>query len=360
MKSEEPIEIVGAGPAGLAAAIVAAKLGRGRRVVVYEQHADVGAKFHGDFQGLENWTTSADVLDELAGMGIEPRFSVLPVREQVCFGPRGQRQVLHSVRPVYYLVRRGPTAGSLDACLKQQALELGVDLRLQQRAPRTDGHHVVAKGPARAVIVAAGYLFETDQEDGCYAVMSNRLAPGGYGYLLVWNGQATLAVCAFSDYHRVSEYLERTANFFQEKTGIAIKNPRTIGGAGDVYLPQVPDRRRSFPTVAGEAAGIQDALWGFGIRYALLSGSLAGRLAAGDPPEALRVQWRKRISDPVRSSFVNRWLCSALGDHSYRLLLAALSRSSDPGLVLRAIYRPRWWKDLLSPLAAGRLGRPRD
>ena len=63
------IHISSAGPAGLAAAITAARAGQ--PVVVYEQRQDVGGRFHDDFQGLENWTTDGDVLEELASFGIE-------------------------------------------------------------------------------------------------------------------------------------------------------------------------------------------------------------------------------------------------------------------------------------------------
>lgn len=47
----EPIQIAGAGPAGLAAAITLARAGR--QVVVHELQSDVGHRFKRDFQGLE-------------------------------------------------------------------------------------------------------------------------------------------------------------------------------------------------------------------------------------------------------------------------------------------------------------------
>src|SRR5687767_15509664 len=102
------IEIAGAGPAGLAAAITAAK--GGARVVVYERAMQVGSRFHGDFQGLENWSPQQDALDELAAAGVEPTFPRAPFHRQVCIDPDERLHVVdsRSARPFYHLVRRGP------------------------------------------------------------------------------------------------------------------------------------------------------------------------------------------------------------------------------------------------------------
>ena len=64
----ELIQIGGAGSAGLAAAITLAKAGR--RVLVHEMQSEVGNRFDGDFQGLENWSAQQDVLDQLRELGI--------------------------------------------------------------------------------------------------------------------------------------------------------------------------------------------------------------------------------------------------------------------------------------------------
>ena len=62
--TKQAIEIAGAGPAGLAAAIMLAKAGK--EVVVHEAYKEVGHRFgslYQDFQGLENWTTEQNVLE---------------------------------------------------------------------------------------------------------------------------------------------------------------------------------------------------------------------------------------------------------------------------------------------------------
>jgi flavin-dependent dehydrogenase len=73
---DRPVEIVGAGPAGLVAALTLAR--NGYRAVVHELRPDVGHRFHGDFQGLENWSTKEDVIDLLGRMGIKINFPCHP------------------------------------------------------------------------------------------------------------------------------------------------------------------------------------------------------------------------------------------------------------------------------------------
>ena len=62
----------------------------GQDSVVYERHADVAGRFHGDFQGIENYSTRGDALEELAAAGVDPTFKFTPFSEAVLYDDRGR------------------------------------------------------------------------------------------------------------------------------------------------------------------------------------------------------------------------------------------------------------------------------
>jgi len=338
--------VLGAGPAGLAAALTANRAGR--RVIVHERSSEVGHRFHDDFQGLENWTTDGDVIDELAGLGIEPTFDHTPIREAVVFDPR-RVHTYRSPRPLFYLVRRGAREGTLDSSLKAQALARGIEIRFGQARPHLPEGGVVAEGPHGSDAVALGYVFATQAADGAFAAMSDHLAPKGYAYLLVVQGQATVAACMFDDFHNKQVYLERTVAFFREKVGFDMQNPRRFGGAGGFDVPQTG--RRGDLLFVGEAAGFQDALWGFGMRYAMLSGTLAARSLVSGRLEDYDRLWEKRLGGLLRTGIVNRYMYGKLGARGYRGLAWLLDRTADPRSLLGRLYRPSLLARLLYPIA---------
>lgn len=341
--NKQAIEISGAGPAGLAAALAISRLGK--QACVYERHADVGRRFHGDFQGLENWTKDIDVLDELVEVGIELDFKYKPFNEINAFDPDGNEYCYKTQRPLFYLVQRGKQSGSLDYSLKQQTLKAGVEIRFNQALHRLPNGGIVTEGPHRADAIAVGYLFETDMADGAYAVVSDRLAAKGYAYLLIWDGRGTLASCLFADFHNESRYLERCVEFFTEKVGVKMQNPRRFGGSGNFFLPR--SARKGGILYAGEAAGFQDPLFGFGMRSAILSGAAAGRALVSGKPEAYEQYWNKRLRPYQQTAATNRWFYNRLGDKGYRAIMRSLKEGQDAAQRLEHAYAPRWWKRIL-------------
>jgi flavin-dependent dehydrogenase len=348
--SGEAIHIVGAGLAGLTAALTLAHAGR--RAVVHEQRSDVGGRFHGDLQGIENWTTRGNVLEELATVGVDPSFDVHPCREGTFYDPEGREYIYRSTEPLFYLVRRGRQPGTLDQQLKAKALAAGVEIRFRDPVTRLPEGGIVAGGPRGFDGIVVGYVFETSRADGVFAVLSDDLAPKGYSYLLVSRGRGTVATCLFEDFHREKLYVERTIAFFRQKAGLDMRNPVRFGGTGNVLLPSTA--RHGAILFAGEAAGFQDALWGFGMRMAMISGNLAARaLLAGRPAEYDRL-WRRRLGDLLKVSIVNRYAFARMRDQGYVRLMRSIGRSLDAREWFRRHYAPSLYKRLLFPLARRR------
>jgi flavin-dependent dehydrogenase len=342
-----PIHIVGAGPAGLAAALTVARAGG--RAIVHERCSDVGGRFHGDLQGIENWTTAGDALEELASFGIESSLPARPVREGVFFDPEGREYRYASPDPLFYLVRRGAAPGTLDQCLKAQAVEAGVEIRFCDPRARLPEGGIVAGGPRAADTIAVGYVFETDRCDGVFAALSERLAPKGYAYLLISAGRGTVAACLFDDFHRERLYLERTVDFFREKVGLTMRNPVRFGGAGNILLPK--SARHGPILFIGEAAGFQDALWGFGIRIGMRTGHLAARALLEESPESYDPAWRACLGRLLGTSLVNRFAFARLGDRGYVRFMKGITRTPDARRWLRGHYAGTIVKSLLLPIA---------
>jgi len=354
-RNRQIIEISGAGPAGLAAAIAIVRAGGNARV--YERRNDVGARFQGDFQGLENWTTETGVLEELDGIGIAPYFEHAPVNEVTCYGPNGDiERKVRSQQPLFYLVRRGSEPGTLDYNLKQQALAAGIEICFDETLRNLPNGGIVTEGPHRADAIAVGYLFETDMANGAYAIVSEQLAARGYAYLLICNGRATLATCLFNDFHNERLYLERCVDFFTDKLGVQMNNPRRFGGTGNFALPKSARKRNIL--YAGEAAGFQDPLFGFGIRSAMLSGAAAGRAQIAGNYEQYESFWKNRLRDYHKTGAVNRWFYERLGDRGYSRMLRHYPQGWDIRERMRRSYAPRLWKRTWYHLAVAKHHTP--
>ncbi len=345
---DTPVEIAGAGPAGLAAAITLAHAGC--QVIVYETHKEVGHRFGNDFQGLENWTTKEDVLSVLEGQGLTTDFDAVPCHNGVFFDFIGKRHEIKSDETLFYLVERGPGSGTLDSALLRQAQSLGVDVHFNSRLSQMSGEGILAVGPRAADAIAVGYHFETDMADGFWAICDNELAPKGYAYLLVMKGRGTVKSCMFSGFKQEKLYVQRTLEAFQRLVGLEMKNSKPHGGSGNFHIPHSA-YSGSHPLV-GEQAGFQDTLWGFGMRLAISSGMLAAQsLLNGKNYDTL---WQQALKPQMDTSVVNRALYSLMGNRGYSWCLRSLSNKTDLRGSLQRQYQPSLPKRLLAPWARHR------
>ena len=124
-------------------------------------------------------------------------------------------------------------------------------------------------------------------------------------------------------------------------------NPQPHGGVGNFRIPVTA--LSGVHPVAGEQAGFQDTLWGFGMRAAITSGVLAARsLLHGDDYNRL---WRESLERPMAAALVNRAFYGLLGNRGYRWCMRRQENHLDAREFLRRLYRPTLARRLLAPLA---------
>jgi len=323
--------ILGAGPAGLTAAIVLAQ--NGRRVAIYERRPGVGLRFNEDYQGLENWSVEQDALSELEEEGLKINFFCKPFSSGRIYNPALVPLEVCSPRTLFYMVKRGRGADTLDTGLQRQALDAGVEFYYNQTISPREAD-IVATGPRGVNALAAGITFETDLRDCAYGIVGDHLAPKGYTYLLVADGKATLATVLFSSFSKASLCLERAIHTYGRLLGLTITNPRRWGGYGNFDVPQtaIMDGR----LLVGEAAGFQDFLFGFGIRLAMLSGILAAKSILYS--ENYDILWKRRLLPLLKVSRVNRLLYTRLGNIAYNFLWLLVCKSHRPDRIMRLLY----------------------
>lgn len=347
-------KIRGAGPAGLAAAITLAK--ENYQVTVYEKAKDCGTRFKGDLQGLENWTSVTSVLDEMRNVGLETNnFDCAPVSSLKTIDADHGIITFDSQQPLFYVVKRGVRSNMLDQGLKEQAQALGVEI-LFNAPVGEDAVDIVASGPApdKLCAIDTGIVFETDAENAAYGLLDDRGAYKGYSYLLITNGYGCMCTVLFDKFSEIHQQFALVRQTFEEVTGINIKNPSQVGGYGSFTTQNTFVKGRQL--YVGEAAGLQDLLWGFGIRIAIRSGHLAARCLIEGRDYAAAA--RETFGQSMRTGVVNRTIWEHLGNTGYKRLLSLARRSKDPrGFLLRYLFRYSWWRRLVFPVALWDLRR---
>jgi flavin-dependent dehydrogenase len=296
------IRILGAGLSGLSAAISLAK--EGQKVDVFEKNNEVGKRFHGDLEGLENWSEKRDILEELKEMNIRINFDCDPFSTLIITSGSRKKTIVFD-RPLFYLVKRGFVPGSFDLGLKEQALELGVTIHFGKTIPRYQAD-IIATGPRSDEIVGInkGIVFKTEMKDTAILLLNHKAAFRGYAYLLVTRGHGCMCTVVIDDFSSISRCFEETKEIFSAITNLDIQRPKRVGGFGSFSAKNRFEKNESL--FVGEAAGLQDFLWGFGMRYAIISGFLAARSILKNENYGEIV--KERFSNKLMASLTNRYL----------------------------------------------------
>ncbi|BFU42352.1 NAD(P)/FAD-dependent oxidoreductase [Krasilnikovia sp. MM14-A1004] len=312
------VAVVGAGPAGAAAALAACRAGA--RTLLLDRADFPRDKPCGD--GI-----AADALDILAGLGVpDAARGCPPIGRLRLVAPGGATVARPLPRPAYTVPRR-----IFDARLVVAAVAAGAELRRHTvRTVRDDGDEVRVDGYRAAVVIGA---------DGAGSVVRRALGhpPNPPGHLALairgyapWNdtkpdGAEQLIVTTsarWPAYAWAFPLGDGTANvgYGEVLRGAPLSRAylleRLAGllpgadptGLRAHHLPlstRRPPPARGRVLLAGDALSLINPFTGEGIFYAVLSGALAGAAAAGAPHEAAArytAALRRRLGRHLRHS----------------------------------------------------------
>ncbi|MFH1722216.1 MAG: NAD(P)-binding protein [Candidatus Altiarchaeota archaeon] len=333
------IKILGAGVSGLTAAINISKAGFD--VEVFEKEKDVGQRFSGDFQVIENWVHREDILDIIKKMNLDLDFSPKPLDNLMIFGPKGKKFVLTSKhKSGAYIVQRGPGKGSLDCCLKNQALKSGVKINFNSGVKPEDAD-IVATGPNIITCIASGINFSTNNQDTEAWIIDDEVVPKAYSYLVIRGGCGTIASVIMSNFNDQQKYMGGAVDKFKKYLDIELRDSKPFIGHGGFSV--TAKKQLGGRLFVGEAGGFQDKLFGFGLRYAIESGYYAARSII-ENRDYEDVLVKSELVDQQKSSVVNRFLYERLGNVGYRFLLNHWASRKDVEGYMRGWYTLPSWK----------------
>ena len=350
--SNGPVHILGAGLSGLAAATYLAKAGR--EVHVHEIRSDSGARFDGDFQGIENWTSDSDFFDEMLDWDFDPEqfksdaFDVIDLVH-----PDDEITQPRTSGVAFRVVERGTAEHCIDQGFKRMALAAGAEIHYDTRREPEDCH-IVAAGPKETSAVAYGEIFRTDHPNHVTFQLNDKLAPGAYSYLIIIDGIGLISTCLWRQQKKTSRYLNETIAWYEQHYDLNRRPIKRVGGKGDFGLPTRYIHEGRY--YVGEAGGLQDCMWGFGMRYAITSGVLAAKSILGECDYEVEV--RGRLLPLVRTSAINRFLMNRVGDRGFKMVanhwMRDQEKKGDGIAFMRWLYNPGLGRRVLWPLV--RLG----
>ena len=337
---------MGAGLSGLAAAITLAK--EGVEVHVHDVRKDSGERFDGDFQALENWSMDADFFDQLTEWGYDTNefkateFSVVDL-----IHPDDEITKTHTPNVAYRIVERGTSDHTIDQGFKRMAIAAGANLHYKSRVKEEDCQ-IIACGPKGTSAVAYGEIFKTNHPNHIAFQLNDKLAPGSYSYLIIIDGIGLICTCLWRKQRGTDRFLNETIAWYQKHyPDIDMVPIKRVGGKGDFTINKNYFQDGRY--YVGESGGLQDFMWGFGMRMAVWSGHLAAQDILGNCDYETEV--RKQLMPYVKTSVANRFLMNRVGDRTFKRMCKAWMKDQNKrgdGLIwIGKLFRPTWYKSLL-------------
>ena len=342
------IDILGAGLSGLSAATILAR--GGYDVHVHEIRKDSGARFDGDFQGLENWSSDTDFFDEMREWGLDSnefKSDAFSIIDLIHPDDEISNPVTNGI--AFRVVERGTDEHCIDQGFKRMALAAGANIHYETRKDPSECD-IIAAGPKESSAVAFGEIFHTDHPNHVAFQLNDKLAPGAYSYLIIIDGIGLICTCLWRQQKKSGRYLNETIAWYEEHYELNRRPIKRVGGKGDFSLPDhyIHEDRH----YVGEAGGLQDFMWGFGMRYAITSGVLAANSIMGSNDYEKQV--RSRLIPLIRASAINRFLMNRIGNRGFKMVarywMRDQARKGDGIAFMKWVYQPGLFRRALWPI----------
>ena len=150
------------------------------------------------------------------------------------------------------------------------------------------------------------------------------------------------------DFKKEKECFEQTIEAFKNVfPSLDITDAKEFGGYGNFFFGKPVFENGKY--YVGEAAGLQDCLWGFGMRYAMSSGFLAAKAIIEN--KDYETLLKENLIHLQKTSLVNRFLFERLGNNGYSYFINYLARGNAMEKIKRQ-YNPSLLKMLIYPVAS--------
>jgi len=281
-------------------------------------------------------------------MNVAINFDADPFLKLIITNGSSQR-LSHYDRPLCYLVKRGNVEGSLDQGLKRQALGAGVDIHFRQTIPAEEAD-IVATGPISRELFAVdkGIVFQTDHEDTNVFLLNDKAAYKGYSYLLITKGYGCMCTVLFDRFPDLDQNFEVARQMLEEMFDFDIREPQPVAGVGCFSTKNIYQKDEIL--YVGEAAGLQDLMWGFGIKTAVESGYMAAQsIIQGSDFGKMA---HERFEPKLKATLVDRFVWEILRYKDYRAVVGdGLSTQARSSFDLGFMYNYSWLHRLVYPVA---------
>ena len=249
----------------------------------------------------------------------------------------------------FRVVERGTDEHCIDQGFKRMAISAGAKIHYEVKVNPNDCD-IVAAGPKDSSAIAFGEIFHTDHPNHVAFQLNDKLAPGAYSYLIIIDGIGLICTCLWRKQKKSGRYLNETIAWYESNYELNRIPIKRVGGKGDFSLPEKYIHEDKI--YVGEAGGLQDFMWGFGMRYAITSGVLAAQSILDQCDYEVEV--RKKLVPLIKTSAINRFLMNRIGDRGFKLVarywMRDQKKNGDGLNFMKWVYQPGFLRKSLWPL----------